>query len=132
MPAIPAATPKHTPIANNSATTMYLPVIGFQAPVVDDYFACMIRKNSSDSSAQRGHWKSRARVRPAVARLARSEGDSRRRVRVTSISETLFGSINAAASAVTSGKQLVFDVMTGVPAAMAWTTGNPNPSYRDG
>src|SRR5262249_60063871 len=63
---------------------------------------------------------------------ARSDDEVRSRRKAESTSATLRGSTSTAASPPTSGSDEMFDVITGTHAAMAWATGNPNPSYSDG
>src|SRR5271169_2365312 len=62
-----------------------------------------------------------SQMRPKNSKLFRAQ-----------ISPALRGSTNRAAPPATSGRHDVFDVITGMPAAIACATGNPKPSYKDG
>src|ERR1039457_5307890 len=73
-----------------------------------------------------------ARARPRAPALARNDAESRSFSKAAHNSAGLLGSTKRAPSPAISGRQEVFDVTTGTPAAIACATGKPKPSYSDG
>ena len=61
-------------------------------------------------------------------RSARSASSRSTRAIASAIAPAFIGSMSSAASPTTSGSDDTFDVMTGVPAAIASSGGRPKPS----
>jgi hypothetical protein len=53
-------------------------------------------------------------------------------IRASNIASSSFASIIMPADPTTSGKEELFDVITGAPHCMASNEGKPNPSFKDG
>src|SRR4051794_40985917 len=98
----------------------------------DSYAPAAVLKNCKDLAAHSSQRKALARSRPAVASELRNSGDVNSRANAVCNSLWLRGSTRSAAFPATSGREETFEVITGTPAAIAWATGNPKPSYSDG
>jgi putative sugar O-methyltransferase len=75
---------------------------------------------------------SRARAMPRSRSSAQRAGERRSRSSAAVMLAVSRGSAYSAASPPTSGSEDTFDVITGAPAAMASSTGSPNPSPKEG
>src|SRR2546426_1616924 len=87
---------------------------------------------SSVSRAVRFHVNSEARARPRDRNCARRSSSLSTPTIASVQAFTSSGSSRIPASPTTSGMDAARDAITGVPHAIASSTGRPNPSYNDG
>ena len=73
------------------------------------------------------HENCRARVRPRATSMSRSGWSVTIRTIARASASTSYGSTSSAASPATSGSDETFEVMTGVPQAIASSRGEPEP-----
>ena len=86
----------------------------------------------TQASAAACQVKACARRRPAWAIRAARAGSLSTPTSDSVRASTSVGSTSSPASPATSGREEVLDVITGVPQAIASSTGSPNPSYCEG